>query len=144
MTVRTELENRIAREQQKVAELRNTIEHTEAFIQGLMEALKILPKDVPNIQRSRRGPLRSRSDVQRARQLLGTVKGPLHVSDILNGIGKEDTKQNRASLGSSLARYARKGEIFRREGPNEFSLIVTDPTDETHEVQLPPSFGTDM
>lgn len=152
MTARTELENRIAREQQKVAAMRSELERTEAFIEGLLEALKMLPKDIPNLKHSGNRTSRSRSDVQKARQLLGATRGPLHISDILKGIGKEDTKQNRASLSSSLARYARKGELFQREGPNEFSLMTARPDEEANTArdvqnemnpQLPPTFGSD-
>lgn len=151
MTVQAELENRIARERRKLADLRNEIVRREAFIQGLSEALKMLPADISSIQQSVAEPLRAGSDIRRAQQLLSVATGPLHVSGILKGIGKEDTKQNRASLTSSLARYARKGEIFQREGPNMFSLIAIGSTEEIAtvneghigEAQLPPFFGTD-
>ena len=152
MTARAELEKRITHERERVAALRNEIERKEAFILGLQEALKIFPRDTLTAPYGGRRP-RSRSDVQKARQLLSTMNGAHHVSDILKGIGKEDTKQNRASLSSSLARYARKGEIFQREGPNEFSLINGGSGEEaaagqevqngaTH-LQIPPIFGAD-
>jgi hypothetical protein len=153
MTVHTELEKRIALEQGKVGELRNEIERREAFIQGLQEALKMLPKETPTGRRRAAGPLRSRGDVQKARQLLSTETRALHISDILRGIGKENTKQNRASLASSLARYARRNEIFRREGPNEFSLIIKESAKEVTAIQedqngtaheeLPAAFGAE-
>ena len=146
MTFQTELENRIARERRKIAELRNEIMRREAFIQGLSEALKILPIQ-SSTQEVSSVPLRAGSDVKKAQQLLSATNGPLHISDIIKGIGNEDTRKNRASLVSSLARYARRGEIFQREGPNEFSLIPV-PTEETaplsdsdSETTLPALFG---
>lgn len=122
MSFQSEVEMRIARERRRIAELRNEIMRRESFVAGLEAALKIIPSE-EGPQSSSVEPLRTGSDVKKAQQLLMTVKGALHISDILKGIGKEDTKQNRASLASSLARYARRGEIFQREGPNEFALI---------------------
>lgn len=142
MTARTELENRVAREQAKLAELKNQVEREESFIEGLQEALKLLPRDAPNIRHGAGRRSRSESDVQKTKELLSTTTKPLHISDILKRIGKEDTKQNRASLASSLARYARKGEVFQREGPNEFSLIK-ETGNEIEDSRLPTLFGTE-
>lgn len=147
MTIQSEIENRIKRERRKLAELRNEITRREAFVQGLLEAMKMLSaneteaRELPDTRRTV-------SDVKRAYDLLCGVHQSLHISDILKGIGKEDTKQNRMSLGSSLARYARKGEMFQREGPNEFSAIDAGPSEEASlddlsHPQFPPFFGED-
>ena len=152
MSQQPEIEARIARERKRVVELRGEIVRREAFIQGLEAALGLLSGDRTAGGFQDRGEsLRSGSDVSKAQQLLGQAKRPLHISEILAGIGKEDTKPNRASLGSSIARYARKGEIFQRgPKPNEFALIVDDnagsansqrPVSEDS-VQLPAIFGS--
>lgn len=148
MSVQADLESRVARERKRVTELRNEIIRREAFVQGLEAALNLLSADRPqDLGES----LRSGSDVSKAQQLLSVTKRPLHISDILKGIGKEDTKQNRASLGSSLARYARKGEVFQRgRRPNEFTLIGDNspvaqaPMEDAPEdsAELPAIFGS--
>ena len=150
MYLRTELERRIEQERQKVADLQSQVERAEAFIAGLEEAMKLVPPDVVENKRQVRHTPRSKSDVQKAKLQLSAMGHSMHISDILQAIGKEDTKQNRASLSSSLARYARKGKVFRRDGPNEFSLIQLgvgesekkqEEENETARLDLPPMFG---
>lgn len=151
MYLRTELARRIEQERQKVADLRSQVERAEAFIAGLEEAMKLVPTDGGEKKRQVEHTPRSKSDVQKAKFQLSATGHSMHVSDILKAIGKEDTKQNRASLSSSLARYARKGEIFRRVGPNEFSLVQLgvggtekqrDAENGRAGIDLPPMFGT--
>ncbi|MSQ27447.1 MAG: hypothetical protein EXR51_04835 [Dehalococcoidia bacterium] len=153
MSQQPEIEARIVRERKKVVELRSEIIRREAFIQGLEAALGLLSGNRPVGGYQPQGEsLRLGSDVSRAQELLSRARRPLHISAILTGIGKEDTKQTRASLGSSLARYARKGEIFQRgPRPNEFALVVDDNAVGIHDthrsspedsVQLPAIFGS--
>ncbi len=152
MTLQADLESRIAREHRRVTELRNEIMRREAFIQGLEAALGLLTGRGSSDGSEELGEsLRSGSDVSKAQQLLSETKRPLHIGEILTGIGREDTKANRASLSSSLARYARKGEIFQRgPRPNEFMVITASTTVdpavsedvEEEAVQLPDLFGT--
>jgi hypothetical protein len=147
--IQSDLERRIARERRRVAELRNELIRREAFIQGLQEAIKMLSAESADVRDDPSESLRAGSDVRKAQELLSEASRPLHISDILKGIGKTDTRENRASLASSLARYARRGELFQREGPNEFSLLSPrtnepmqpDNTDE-EAPDLPPSFGS--
>ena len=61
----------------------------------------------------------------------------MHIQDILRGIGKEVTPENRASLGGSLAAYVRRGEIFSRPAPNTFALLSATASEE----EPPPEFG---
>lgn len=153
MSLQPEVEARIARERKRVAELRSEIIRREAFIQGLEAALSMLSTDkrvaeYPDVGEA----LRSGSDVSKAQQLLSVARRPLHISEILTGIGKYDTKQNRASLGGSLARYARKGEVFQRgPRPNEFAAMLDGSAGGAHgseqsspedSVQLPAIFGS--
>ena len=143
MDARVELEKRIEFELQKLTELQGQLWKTEAFIQGLQTALKLLPKEATAISTRNQGMIRAGSDVQKAKELLEREGLALHISQILVGIGKDNTKRNRASLSGSLARYARKDQMFVRTGPNEFG--VTEHTHSTNganqQVDLPPMFG---
>jgi hypothetical protein len=116
-----DIERRIIREQQKLDELKAQVERQEHFILGLREALRLLPKDrragAPEATQLRPG-----SDVAKVRETLQRRGRAMHVSEILEAIGKSDTRSNRISIASSLGAYARRGDVFTHEGPNTFGL----------------------
>ena len=141
MKVRRDIERRIEKERQKIADLRSQIEHGEGVIQGLQEALKILPKDEDGKPRRKgKGTIRDGSDMAKIRDLIKQTGGPMYISAITTGLGKPNTKANRLSIAGSLSRYVRAGEIFKRVKPNTFALIDMD---SSPEVELPPDFGTE-
>ncbi len=143
MSARTDLEKRIEKEKQKIADLRSQIERSEAFMQGLQEALSMLPKEKETrpSKSKVKGKIRCGSDMEKVYNLLRQNISPMHISEILVGIGKENTNANRMSLAGSLGRYVRNGKIFKRVGPNSFSLIDTTGTRSTRTIELPPEFG---
>ena len=85
---------------------------------------------------------RTGSDVEKAYNLLHEAGKSMHISEILIGIGKEDTKINRLSLSSSLSRHVRKNDLFKRPLPNSFALIET-PDVVPPPLDLPPNFGAE-
>ena len=140
MAVRANIEKRIEKEKQKIVELSSQIEKTEAFVQGLQEALQMLPKEKSVDLPKPKGYLREGSDMQKVQELIKKVGRPMHIDEILVGIGKTVDKATRASVVSSLHRYSRKGDIFNRVGPNQFSLLNLDQEEKEH-PDLPPNFG---
>jgi hypothetical protein len=57
-------------------------------------------------------------------------------------MGKEVTRETRVSLASALSAYARRGEIFTREGPNRFGLFeLKRKRRERLKSELPDNFG---
>lgn len=68
--------------------------------------------------------------VSKAVELIKKTGRPMHVKEILEGIGKKDTKKERVSLSSSLGMYYRKNEIFTRPAPNTFGLISMEVAEE--------------
>lgn len=138
MKARTNIERRIDKERQKITELQIQVERAEAFIQGLQEALKILPKDDNGKPRKGRGTLRPGSDMAKIRDLMVQAGKPMHVTQIVISLGRENNKANRLSITGSLGRYVRRGEIFRRVGANLFTLIDTN---NSKEIDLPSDFG---
>lgn len=142
MKARRDIERRIEKEKQKITDLLGQIERGQAFIEGLQEALKMLPRDESN-NKPKRGKrtLRSGSDMAKVRDLIEECGKPMYISQIVTGLGKPDTKANRLSVAGSLSRYVRAGEIFKRVKPNTFGLIDMDNLPE--EVELPPDFGTE-
>ena len=139
MKARRDIERRIDKEQQKVAELRSQIKHAESFIQGLQEALKMLPKDDENKPRKGKGLVRPGSGMAKIINLIRQNGKPMHISEIVTGLGREDTKANRMSIAGSLGRYVRRDEVFSRVGPNLFSLKNMKSSSEI----LPPGFGAE-
>jgi hypothetical protein len=140
MAVRANIEKRIEKEKQKIIELHSQIEKAEAFIQGLQEALQMIPKEKTGDSPKSKGYLREGSDMQKIQELLKKVGRPMHIDEILAGIGKSVDKATRASVVSSLHRYSRKGDIFNRVGPNQFTLLCLDLGEKEH-PELPPDFG---
>lgn len=147
MKARKDIERRIEKEQQNILDLQKQINHLEAFIKGLQEALKMLPKDDESIERPKKGKgtVRPGSDMDKIRLLIETSGHPMHVGEIVTGLGKPDTKENRMSITGSLGRYVRKGIVFSRPGPNQFSLISLSTNENTENLdnELPPEFGSE-
>lgn len=88
----------------------------------------------PVIARARRkirpvGPWRSRmlrsgSELERVRLFLQRLNRPAHISEILQGIGKDPgDKRLRAMMDTNLASYARQRDTFTKVAPATFSLI---------------------
>lgn len=141
MKARNDIEKRIEKEQQRISELRSEIEREEAFLQGLQEALKMLSKgDDGTKPRKGKGKVRKGSDMAKIISLIKQKGKPMHISEILVGLGREDTKANRMSIAGSLGRYVRDGNIFNRVGPNIFSLKGMQ---SSTKIELPPGFGAE-
>lgn len=87
--------------------------------------IKLLPKENGD---GDGGPvdLRAGSKTAKARDFIKSQNKPLHISKILDGLGIENTKGNRASLSGSMGSYVRKGQIFKNFGSNVFGLIGMD------------------
>ncbi len=137
MTYRRSIERRIEKEQNKIKELQDEINRSELFIQGLQEALRILPKDNSRTPRKGRGEIREGSDMAKVRDLIKQTGRPMRIEEIAIGLGRPNTKANKMSLAGSLGRLVRKGIVFNRPQANTFSLIGVK-VDE-----LPPDFGAE-
>lgn len=133
------LERKIESSRQDILRLEAELIEKKAFLQGLLEALKLFPKP-SSITPKAETVLRQGSDMAQARDFLRSFGKSAHITDILAGIGKENTKQNRLSISSSLAGYARRNEIFAKTAPNTFTLLeLSVPIDLNPEV--PSDFG---
>lgn len=149
MDLRRELNRKIERKQADIKEWekeRNErdamIREGYAYISGLSETLKLLPKETPATTAAL--ALRAGSEVARARDAILKAGKPLHVDELLKAIGKAVSHNSKASLSGSLATYARKEVVFTRPAPNTFGLFELE-QDSSPEVILedepPPNFG---
>jgi hypothetical protein len=126
--VREQIEKLIERKREEnaetdrqIAELQLHKRENSAFISGLQESLRLLPKDAEAVPTVR--VLRPGSEVAKAREAIAKAGGPLHIREILSAIGKSADRKSRASLSGSISAYYRNGEIFTRPQPNVFGLI---------------------
>lgn len=123
MGLREKLEDRVKRKQQEIHEYELKIAESRAYVDGLQEALRLLPRNAGESAGGDEAVLRTGSRIYKTMELLKREGKPMHVSDILSGLGVEPTKKERVSLSGSLGAYVRRGEIFDRPAPNVFGLI---------------------
>jgi hypothetical protein len=93
----------------------------EAYIQAYLDMLKSLPRESSEMRPE--AMFREGSAAKRTRKMIIESARPLHINDILKGLGKSQDRGSRASLTSALGAYARKGEVFVRTSPNTFGLL---------------------
>lgn len=144
MSSRKKIEDRIRKKEEEIQRLEDKMREARAYMQALQDVMKFLPRDEGAPAES---ILRPGSAVTEAREIILRTGMPVHISDILAGLGREDTRKNRAAIAGSLAAYVRRGEIFNRPAPNTFGLVEFRETELTEggagsAQQPPPEFGT--
>lgn len=124
MALRIELQKRIERKQAEIREHEEAIRMAQAYIQGLQDTLKLIPKEDEFGQVST--AFRHGSNVAKARDALQAAGRPMHISDILKAMGQPADKKHRLALAGSIASYARKDQVFKKTAPNTFGLLEFD------------------
>ncbi len=129
--VTSEIKRRIKKQQQRLEDLRlqyaqitKEIAIEEALLAQCEEVLKFCDTSSNDVE------LRPGSDAAKVRKLIEESGKPLHVTEILKGLGKQDTQNHRASLGGTLNSYVKKGMVFTRPAPNTFGLISSGSNNE--------------
>ena len=128
MSLRVELQKRIERKSAEIREHEELIRQAQAYVQGLQDTLKLIPKEDEYGQPST--AFRHGSNVAKARDVLRSAGKPLHISDILKAMGQTADKKHRLALAGSIASYARKDQVFKKTAPNTFGLLELDDADE--------------
>jgi hypothetical protein len=121
MSLRDELLKRIEKKQAEIREHEDRIREATAYIQGLQDTLKLVPKE--DEFGSQEVSLRHGSNIAKARDALKAAGKPLHITEILKAIGQPSDKKHRLALGGSIAAYARKDMVFTKPAPNTFGLV---------------------
>jgi predicted ribosome quality control (RQC) complex YloA/Tae2 family protein len=137
MGLRDKFDEKIKRKEQEIQEYENKIREARAYMQALQDTVKLLPKE-DNDASFKVKKIRPGSAVYKTMVFLKKAGKPVHINDILKGIGKTTSKKDRISLGGSLGLYIRKNEIFTRPEPNTFGLIAFEKSEEP-----PNDFGID-
>ena len=136
MSSRKAIEKMIEKAEEEQAYWAKQIELKDAYIQGLKDTLRHLPKTQE--KSNGQATLRAGSDIAKAREIILKEGKPMHIAEIIKRIGKELTKQNRASLSSYIGSFVRKGEYFTRPAPNTFGLVELE---EESGIEPPAEFG---
>src|SRR3954466_5527470 len=100
MNERRRVEERLRKKEQEIQSLEQQIRDARVYVQAINDVLKLLPKDAEQPAKS---ILRPGSTVALARETILARGGPVHISEILEALGKEVNRENSASLGGSLA-----------------------------------------
>ena len=137
MGIREKIEERIRRKEQEISEWTTRIAEARSYIQGLQEAIKLMPKE-GGVASASELALRPGSAAHRAMEVLRESPIPLHINALLKAMGRQSTKGQRVLVGGTLSRYARLGQIFLRTGPNTFTLL-----NKNDESQPPEGFGSE-
>ena len=147
MSTRKKIKDRIKRKELEIQQLEAKIREEKAYIQALQDAIKLLPRDddIPAEAKLRPG-----SAVGKAREVILKAGRPLHISKILEAMGRSADRKGQTGLSGSIHSYVRRGEIFTRPAPNTFGLVEMGNKTEKNKVavpptddDLPPDFGVD-
>ncbi len=97
------------------------ISKCEAYIEGLGDAMRHLPKSDEDENAALR--LRAGSSIDKIYRILQAKKEPMHINDLLAALGKptDDKKVRQATVGP-INQYVRQGRIFFRDKPSIFGL----------------------
>jgi hypothetical protein len=141
MNERKKIEDRIRKKEEEAQELEAKARDARVYVKALQDVLKMLPREAETAGESP-SILRPGSSVAMARDIILKRNAPVHISELLREMGKDLNRENRASLGSSLAAYVRKREIFTRPAPNKFGLVELGHTArEDGDLDPPDDFG---
>lgn len=141
MSERARIEERLRKKEQEIKSFEEKIATSRIYIQALRDILKMMDK-AEEAETSPETTLKSGSMVAQARAIIVEKGIPVHLDDLLEGMGKGVTRESRASLAGSLAAYVRRHEIFTRPAPNTFGLVeLGHETVEESPAEPPADFG---
>ena len=146
MSERDKVAEKLRKKELEVHSLEDKLRAAKVYVQALQDVLKMLSDGGERLDAlSTDVALRPGSAVDQAREIILQRGTPVHVSDLLAALGREPSRDSRASLTSSLAAYVRRGEIFTRPAPNTFGLVELGHNGSRNDanVEPPPGFGKD-
>jgi hypothetical protein len=110
MPDRREIELRLRQKEAEIQHLEARLREARGYVRALRELLGL---EAPS----------ERSMVEQARDIILDRGHAVHITELLAAMGKDNTRETRVSLTSALSAYARRSDIFTREGPNRFGLF---------------------
>ncbi len=136
LTMKNKLDIEIERKQSEVAALESQLSKVRSYLHGLETARRLgALMEAPNAKgQLREKQPRQGSDVGKCMEMIRKAGHPIHINELVTGLGKESTKAARMSLSGSLSACVRDGKWFTKPEPNTFGLI---------EMNNPPSLNED-
>ena len=126
MSERSVVEVQLTKKEAEIVQLEEKLKVAKVYVRALQDVLKELGRDTASIEPKAEVSLRKGSFVAQAREMILARRSPIYIDDLLESLGKEVTRESKASLTGALAAYVRKGEIFTRPAPSTFGLIELD------------------
>ncbi len=124
MELADELRRRIEKKRREVQRWENDLREGQAYLLALEDTYRLIEGEGDGPEAA----LRPGSDLAKAQEIIKKMGHPLHVSEILEALGKSADKKITESLSGSLAAYAREGKVFTKAGPNKFGLTEMQET----------------
>lgn len=132
------IEDQLRRKEAEIVSLEEKLKAAKIYAKALRDVLRLVGKE--DTEEAGETKLRKGSLVDQARELIHDRGEPVHIDEILRAMGRDVTRDAKASLNSSLAAYVRNGEIFVRTAPATYGLIELAHT-ELDDVEEDPPAG---
>lgn len=123
MSEQSVVESQLTKKEAEIVQLEEKLKVAKVYVRALQDVLKELGRDSSGADPKPEASPRKGSFVAQARELILARRSAIYIDDLLESLGKEVTRESKASLTSALAAYVRKGEIFTRPAPSTFGLI---------------------
>jgi 1,2-phenylacetyl-CoA epoxidase PaaB subunit len=141
MTERDRIKERLKKKEIEIQVLEEKLRSARIYAQALHDVIKMMEEE-DHPHQAADSVLRPGSAVAQAREVILRRGEPVHINDLLAALGREMTRESRASLTSSIAAYVRRQDIFTRPAPNTFGLIELGHTNIADDSPQPPKgFG---
>lgn len=145
------IQSQIKKKEAEIQQLEKKLNDAKVYIQALRDVLHAAETEQAE-SAAAEGTIREGSAVDQARRIILNAGKPLHLNEILEILGKEVTRETKASLNGSLSAYVRRGEVFTRPKASTYGLKeleATKPEDERQSAshtsaraaEPPPGFG---
>ncbi len=142
MSERRIIEAQLSKKISEIQSLEEKLKVARIYVKALEDVLKVIGKEDNSESNESESSLRKGSSVAQAREVIIERGAPIHIDDLLEALGKEVTRETKASLTGSLAAYVRRGEIFTRPAPSTFGLVELGHLEiEDEQVEPPIGFG---
>ncbi len=145
MSERSIIEGQLSKKVAEIQALEEKLKTARVYVRALEDILKELNKSGNSSSASAESDvsLRRGSSVDQARAVILERGTPIYIDDLLEALGKEVTRETKASLTGSLAAYVRREEIFTRPAPSTFGLIELGHFEIAEDANEPPAqFGS--
>ena len=123
MSDRSIVADQLARKNAEILALEEKIKSARIYVKALEDVLRAMERGGAALPDEGEIKLQKGSLVAQARNVILKRGTPIYIDDLLSALGRELTRESKASLAGSLAAYVRKEEIFTRPAPSTFGLI---------------------